>query len=258
MNLLLIAGHGAGDPGSVGNGYQEATETRKVVAALSNALNGYCNVSTYPSERNAFSDYKAGALGTTARFSLYNVVLEVHFNALSASPKDGKTKGTEVFIPTTEQHMSLADRLCRNVSAVGFTNRGVKFKNYSVISTAKRSGPLAMLLEICFIDDPDDMQVYTSEFDAVIQAIADSIIQEYGLKKEDSPVTYEEFEAFMARYEAKKAAQQPDDWSAAARDWAERNGIVNGNDAGKMRYKSGVTREEVAQMLYNAVGNSEK
>lgn len=245
MNLLLIAGHGAGDPGAVGNGYQEATETRKVVAALSNALNGYCNVSTYPSERNAFSDYKAGALGATARFSLYNVVLEVHFNALSASPKDGKTKGTEVFIPTTEQHMSLADRLCRNVSAVGLTNRGVKFKNYSVISTAKRSGPLAMLLEVCFIDDPDDMQVYTSEFDAVIQAIADSIIQEYGLTKEDSPVTYEEFKAHMERYEKEKAAMGPSPWSESDRAWLESTGIMTGG-----RFQSASTREETGAMLH--------
>ena len=45
MNLLLIAGHGAGDPGATSNGYQEAVETRRVVQALAGVLKDYCNVS---------------------------------------------------------------------------------------------------------------------------------------------------------------------------------------------------------------------
>lgn len=255
MKLLLIAGHGAGDPGAIGNGYQEATETRKVVAALSNALDGCCDVGTYPTSRNAYSDYQAGSLNQTAQFSQYDAVLELHFNASAAGAADGKYKGVEAYVTTTETDTALASALCGALETLGFPNRGVKRKNWSVISTARRQGVPAVLLEVCFIDDPDDMRLYEGRFMEVVQAIAGGIISACNLNREDdNGMSYEQFLEYQKRYEAEKAAQQPDQWSAAARAWAERNGVVNGNDAGQKRYKAAVTREEVTQMLYNAVG----
>lgn len=254
MKLLLIAGHGAGDPGAVSGYWSESTLTRKVVSALASALDGYCEVAQYPTSCNAYTDYKNGVLSSTANFSAYDVVLEVHFNASKYSPSDRVTKGVECYVPTTETRTNLANAICRNVASVGLENRGVKSYNWAVISAARRAGALAMLLEVCFIDDPDDMSVYSAKFQTIIDGIAAAIINEYGLVKEEPPVTYEEFKAFMERYEEEKAAKQPDTWSAAARDWAEKNGYINGDADGQKRYKSNVTREELAQVMYNALG----
>ena len=245
MNLLLIAGHGAGDPGATSNGYQEAVETRRVVQALAGVLKDYCNVSQYPTGRNAYSDYKNGQLLATAKFSKYHYVLEIHFNAYMATRIDGVTMGVECYVPTAEGNTTTETALCSNLAKLGLKNRGVKKKDYSVIWRARKQGTRAALLEVCFIDDPDDMQVYTSEFDAVIQAIADSIIQEYGLKKEDSPVTYEEFKANMERYEKEKAAMGPSPWSESDRAWLESTGIMTGG-----RFQSASTREETGAMLH--------
>lgn len=49
----------------------------------------------------------------------------------------------------------------------------------------------------------------------------------------------------------KVAKEQPGDWSKEARDWAEENGIVTGDEGGK-RYKSHITREEAVIMLYRS------
>ena len=247
MKLLLIAGHGAGDPGAVGNGYQEATETRKVVAALAKALEGCCDVDTYPTDRNAYSDYKAGRLNQTAQFSIYDMVLEVHFNALYASPKDGKTKGVEVFVPTTEQHISIAERLCRNVAAVGLNNRGVKFKNYSVISTAKWYGPLAMLLEVCFIDDPDDMLLYESRFMEVVQAIAKSIIDGFGLqwKEQEEDMTGKEIYEKLNEYTATLPVPE---WAEQELAEAKATGITDGTNPMQL-----IPRYQAALMAHRAV-----
>lgn len=245
MNLLLIAGHGAGDPGAIGNGYQEATEARKVVAALSNALNGYCDVDTYPISRNAYSDYQAGSLSQTAQFSQYDAVMELHFNASAAGAADGKYKGVEAYVTTTETKTDLASALCKSLESIGFPNRGVKRKNWSVIAAARRQGVPAVLLEICFIDDPDDMKLYTSKFDAIIQAIANAIIKEYGLEKEGSSVSYEEFKEHMKRYEAEKAAMPPGAWSEEDRKWLESTGIMTGG-----RYQASSTREESGAMMH--------
>lgn len=245
MKLLLMAGHGAGDPGAVSGKWTEATETRKVTAALADALKDYCEVAQYPTTRNAYTDYKNGVLGSTVNFSAYDAVLEIHFNAVSQSGADGKTKGVECYVPTTESRVSLASDLCSAVAKAGLTNRGVKFCNWAVISAARRAGTLAMLLEICFIDDPDDMAVYSGKFQAIIDGIAAAIIREYGLQKEE-PMTYEEFTAMLRRCEAERAAQSADEWSRPAREWAEENRLINDG-----RYKSHVTREELAQVLYN-------
>lgn len=183
MKLLLIAGHGAGDPGAVGNGFQEATETRKVVAALAQALEGCCDVDTYPTSRNAYADYKAGQLTKTAQFARYDYVLEIHFNAVKASTADGKTKGTEIYVTTAEPSTAVEQAMVAAIAAVGLTNRGVKRNNWAVINQARKAGTSSALLEICFIDDPDDMAVYAANQSDIVEAITMSIIDGFGLQR---------------------------------------------------------------------------
>ena len=253
MKLLLIAGHGAGDPGAVGNSYQEATETRKVVAALSQALEGCCDVDTYPTDRNAYSDYKAGQLSKTAQFARYDYVLEIHFNAVKASTADGKTKGTEIYVTTAEPSTAVEQAMVAAIAAVGLTNRGVKRNTWAVINQARKAGTSSALLEICFIDDADDMAIYAAKQSDIVEAIAMSIIDGFGLQrpeqKQEETMTYEQWKAFAQRYEAEQAAQAPSQWSAADREWAENNGVVAG--AGKkMDYMSHVTKEEVTAMCH--------
>ena len=189
MNLLLISGHGAGDVGATsyisGRTRREADETRRVTAAVAKALAGYCGVTIYPTDRNAYEDYKKGTLAAVAQFSRYDCVLEIHFNALSQSAADGSTKGVECYIPTDATDTTLPAALCRNLAALGLRNRGVKRKNWSVIHTAQRTGTPAALLEVCFIDDPDDMAIYDARFQAVADAIAQAVISTYHLTREE-------------------------------------------------------------------------
>ena len=61
MNILLIAGHGVGDPGAVGCGYQEATETRKMATAVKPLLEAYgANVTMYNQNKNAYTALQNG------------------------------------------------------------------------------------------------------------------------------------------------------------------------------------------------------
>lgn len=55
MKVLLIAGHGAGDPGACALGYQEATETRKMANAVAPLLAAYgVDVVKYDQNKNAY------------------------------------------------------------------------------------------------------------------------------------------------------------------------------------------------------------
>lgn len=189
MNIFLIAGHGAGDPGATGTfrlkKYQEATETRAVLAALVTELNKYdCNVGWYNMEKNAYADWKAGKLPTSV-FKNYDFVLEIHFNAFRAEDENGKTKGVECYTTTNVLAPSdkVASALCAEIATLGFTNRGAKRKNYSVIATARSAGVPAALLEVCFIDDADDMKVYTKDKTAVARAICAALVKQFDLKQ---------------------------------------------------------------------------
>lgn len=179
--VLLIAGHGAGDPGAVSGDWQEATETRNVVAGLKEAMKNIADVTVYPTTNNAYTDYKNGKLGSTANFANYEYVLEVHFNASTASASDDLTKGVECYVTTSESGVTVEEAICKNIAACGLTNRGVKRYNYAVINTAKKAGVSSALLEVCFIDDPDDMAVYVDKQTEIVKAIAEGIKSGFGL-----------------------------------------------------------------------------
>lgn len=187
MNILLISGHGAGDPGAVstinGKVYKEADEARKVTSALKEILEDVCNVTVYPTARNAYKDHKTGILQDIAKFSKYDYVLEIHFNASKESPVDGKTKGVECYVTSSEKSTAVEQKICRYISQLGLTNRNVKRYNWSVISAARHHGTSSALLEVCFIDDPDDMKIYIEKFDLIVKAIADAIIDVFSLVK---------------------------------------------------------------------------
>lgn len=186
MNILLIAGHGAGDPGATakinGNTYREADETRTVVGLLASALDKYdVNVGVYNTAQNAYANWQKGKLPASV-FKGYDYALEIHFNAVKAETADGKTKGVECYVTTSETGTKVEAAICSAIARLGFTNRGVKKKNYSVISAAKKAGVSSALLEVCFIDDPDDMTVYLRDKAAVARAIATGIASGFGLK----------------------------------------------------------------------------
>ena len=172
MKILLISGHGYGDPGATGtyNGvkYREADLTREVVSALAAKLKGLADVTVYDQSRNAYTDYCNGSLKDRAKFENYDFVLEVHFNAWKADSGDGKNKGVEIFAKSGSE---IEGNIVKNIAALGFTNRGVKSNSFAVINTARSKGTRAALLEVCFIDDADDMKLYLAKKNEIITAI---------------------------------------------------------------------------------------
>lgn len=102
MKILLISGHGAGDPGAVSQFGKEADETIYMVEEIKKTLSAYAQVDLYPTERNAYKDAKAGKLAVD--FGNYGYVLEVHFNSGAA---DLKGNGRQVRKSTLLQQKRL-------------------------------------------------------------------------------------------------------------------------------------------------------
>lgn len=185
MKVLLIAGHGAGDSGAVGNGYKEADLTRKIVAAIEPKLKKYCSVGVYPTSRNAYDDVQNGTFANHVPGGIrsYNYVFEVHLNSSADDPDgNGVTTGTEIYITSAEEGYTVETAILENVCSMGFRNRGVKRKDFSVIATCKNYGVSSALLESCFIDDQDDVDLLVPNIDKLAQKVVNGIAGGFGLK----------------------------------------------------------------------------
>ena len=178
LKLLLIAGHGANDPGACSSYGIERDETRKVVSRLAELFKNYndVDVDIYPTNRNCYSDV------TTSRVQVnmanYDYVFEVHFNSATAS-----ARGTEVWVTPTESSIAVEKRIVDNLASVGFSNRGVKKEYFAVISFAKNKGVSSALVEVCFISNQNDMNLYRNKFEQVCNAMVSGIVDGFGLQK---------------------------------------------------------------------------
>lgn len=196
MNILLIAGHGAGDPGAIGNGFQEYERNRAIVNELKGRIKG-ANIDVYPMDHNAVKDGRAGNFQRD--FHNYDYVCEVHLNA-STNPS---VHGSLVFIDQTEKGHSVEDKILENLYALGFSKAWdgivVTQRNYPsglvVQNAVRRAGVSHTLLETCFISNIDDMNRLNANVAGVAQAIADGIMDGFGLKR---------FENYKVKVDVKK------------------------------------------------------
>lgn len=187
MNILVIAGHGGNpyDPGACGCGYKEAVETRRLATAVAPLLRAYgFNVTMYDQNNDA---YKILRNGGSLPLSGINYVLEIHLNAgVSDESGNGTTTGTEVLVHSAENGVTVEQAICRRIAALGFKNRGVKRRgDLLVMNTVHRKGISHALVETCFIDDADDMQLYKEKFFEIAHAIADGIAEGFGKVVDD-------------------------------------------------------------------------
>ena len=73
--------------------------------------------------------------------------------------------------------------------------------------------------------------------------------------KEEEEMTQEKFNEMMNIYLEGLKKQQPDEWSAPYRAWAETNGYIIGDEHGNKNYKGHLTREELVTVLYRILND---
>ena len=192
MKILLIAGHGGTpyDSGAVGCGYTEAVETRRMANAVAPLLRAYgFEVALYDQSKDA---YKVVTQGGSLPLSGVGYVLEFHLNAAANDTAgNGVTTGTEIFVHTNESGVTVEQAILRRIAALGFKNRGVKRSSgLAVLKHVFNRGVSHALVETCFIDDRDDMNLYGAKFDTIARAIADGVAEGFGVtvqeKEEDN------------------------------------------------------------------------
>ena len=181
MKILLVAGHGEGDVGACGCGYREAELARELVEQLKKQLKAHMTVDVFDVRKNLYAYLSSGK---PFNFKPYDYVLEIHFNAAAFDEKgNGKTTGTECLVHTAAGSRTVEEKILNKVAAVGYVNRGVKRRsNLFVMNVCKKQNVAYGLLEVCFIDDKDDMNLYQIRKETVIQGIADGLLEGFGIQ----------------------------------------------------------------------------
>ena len=177
--LFLSAGHGGTDVGAVGNGYKEADLTVEIRDLVNKYLLKLGIKSITDDNRNA--------LAQTIRFfqnkiTKDSILVDFHWNAFTET-----STGTEVLVPAqpTELEKRIATDLSKVIAdTLKIKNRGVKTELQSArgrLGWMRLTGE-NILIETCFISNPNDMKSYHSNKEKLAESIA-NVLANYILDK---------------------------------------------------------------------------
>lgn len=104
--------------------------------------------------------------------------ISIHLNAAVRAKADHKIKGCEAYVYSTVSDSAvIGQRVCQELKALGFTNRGVKKRTDLAILKGITNGGANVLIEVFFCDDEDDYALYKAlGADVIGKAIAQGII----------------------------------------------------------------------------------
>ena len=168
MKIALNAGHTASGAGYGAIGYfKESIETRKIVQELIPLLKkkGHTVIDATVDKASTQLDYlqKSVQIANKAKADLF---LTIHLNA-------GGGQGCEAYT-WKGQKVKQAVNICKQLCDEGFKNRGVK--DGSAFYVIKRTTMTAILLEVFFLDNRKDCDLYRQVgVKRIAQAIADGI-----------------------------------------------------------------------------------
>lgn len=156
MVFNIVAGHSPKAQGAIGH-LNEVTEDRKVKNALVSILKAEGHT-VYDCTSDNGDSNKCLAEQVTKCNAHKGIDVHIHFNAGSSDP-NSRTTGTEVWVYSNKsQALDEAQRVVNNIASCGFTNRGVKYS--TGLYVLRKSVNPAMLIEVCFVDDRDDSNLY--------------------------------------------------------------------------------------------------
>lgn len=159
--LFVICGHGAGDPGADGYGYNEAERVRALAARMK-AIGGN-EVEIGDTSRNWYAD---GGLNT---LKVSCPVIELHMDCASAT----SARGGHVIISDRFEPDGYDRALASFITGMfpGRSDDIVKRGNLANVNRAANRGINYRLIECCFISNENDLKLFNKEIDAVAAGI---------------------------------------------------------------------------------------
>ena len=173
--ICIDAGHGGNDPGAVYNGRKESDDNSALGQAVAAELRRHgvivdetrtADVTVSLNERSTFENRQS-----------YDYFISFHRNAFK--PEQAKGMETYTYLNPGAKAKGLAEKIKTALVGVGFTNRGVKAANFHVLRETKAQ---AVLVEVGFIDNTGDNQLFDGKRDEIVVAITGVVLEQLGIK----------------------------------------------------------------------------
>ena len=178
MRFTVHAGHNPDNKvacGAIGL-INESTENRNVKNEVIRLLKeeGHTVYDCTVENGTSVSDIVNKQVSKMNSYSDIDLHISIHFNA-GANDKtgNGKSTGVEVLVYNTSgTKYDTAKRICSKIECLGYKNRGVKTR--TKLGVLKNSKGQSLLVECCFVDDKDDIDLYN--YKSMAKAIVEGVL----------------------------------------------------------------------------------
>ncbi|KOA21136.1 sporulation-specific N-acetylmuramoyl-L-alanine amidase [Clostridium homopropionicum DSM 5847] len=172
--LCFDYGHGGEDPGATYNGRKESNDVLSIGRAVAAEVRRHGI--TVDETRTSDITVSLNDRSNFENRNTYDYFISFHRNAFQ--PEQARGVETYTYLNPGAKSKSLAQRIQTSLVALGFTDRGVKEANYHVLRETKAS---AVLVEIGFIDNTWDNNLFDSKRNEIIKALTKAILAHIGI-----------------------------------------------------------------------------
>ncbi|MGF7184421.1 N-acetylmuramoyl-L-alanine amidase [Desulfitispora alkaliphila] len=176
--VCLDYGHGGTDPGAVYQGRKESDDNLAIGLEVTKELRRHGVEVGETRTRD-----QTVSLRERSDFSNrgdYDYFISFHRNAFR--PEQARGAETFVFTRPSAKSKELADKVQKAMVDVGFVNRRVKNANFHVLRETRCP---AILIEIGFLDNTGDNQLFDQKRQELIDGITKAILQQLGVKYQE-------------------------------------------------------------------------
>lgn len=171
---MILAINGGQDSGAVYNGRKESNDVLSIGRAVAAEVRRHGV--TVDETRTTDATVSLNDRSAFENRNTYDYFISFHRNAFK--PETARGVETYTYLNASTRSNALAQRIQTSLVALGFTDRGVKEANYHVLRETKAP---AVLVEIGFIDNTGDNNLFDSKRNEIIKALAKAILAQVGV-----------------------------------------------------------------------------
>lgn len=172
--LCFDYGHGGEDGGACYNGRKESNEVLSLGRAVAAEVRRHGV--TVDETRTSDDTVSLGERSNFENRNTYDYFISFHRNAYE--PEKARGVETYTYLNPGSKSKGLAESIQASLVALGFVNRGVKEANYHVLRETKAP---AVLVEMGFIDNTGDNNLFDAKRNEIIKALAKAILAQVGI-----------------------------------------------------------------------------
>ena len=200
--LCFDYGHGGSDPGAFYNGRKESMDVLYIGREIASEVRRH--EVTVDETRTTDATVSLQQRSDYEKKQSYDFFISFHRNAFS--PEKAAGVETYTYLNPGAKSKGLAGRIQDALVDVGFVNRGLKQANYHVL---RETLAPAVLVEIGFVDNTQDNNLFDSKRNEIIKALAKVIIAEVGAVFIEGSTRYRVMAgSFLVRGNAEKQVQK--------------------------------------------------